>query len=150
MIFCNSIQITLMKSLYHVITEKAYERSLIENAHNGHAFIGCIIMNMNCSIMSSGINVYDVDRRHLSIHAEHNAIISLNRYIGRKRNSRKGRHSTRRIKVNIVVYRTNRRGDELLNARPCEKCMKLMFNDQRLYKINRVYYTDEHGIIQHL
>ena len=52
-------------------------------------------------------------------------------------------------KLNMLVLRTNKKGSCLMNAKPCENCLKYMKNIYRKgYKIQKIYYTDENGYFQ--
>ena len=74
---------------------------------------------------------------HLSsIHAEHNAIIKLNR-LNKYRNI-----LNRRDKVDIVVIRLSKCGN-IGNSRPCKNCIIRMMNCD--IPINNIYYTDSNG-----
>jgi len=128
------------------ILDHASRRALIANAHNGHMFVGCFVLDSRRNVIARGINVYNIDKHSRSIHAEHNAMIALNNYIRRKH----GNHPSRRKRVTVVVYRTNKRGKILMNAKPCTDCVNIMFGDQRIYKLARVYYTTQTGAIEHL
>ena len=51
--------------------------------------------------------------------------------------------------INLIVFRTNNKGSDLLNAKPCECCIKTIdFTLKRKnYKLKKLYYTNENGII---
>ena len=56
----------------------------------------------------------------------------------------------KRKKVIVFVFRTNKKGDSLLMAKPCPNCMQYIQHNLycKGYKIHRICYTDEDGIIQ--
>lgn len=52
-------------------------------------------------------------------------------------------------KLNILVFRTNKKGDSIMNAKPCQNCLNYMKNIYKKgYKIQKIYYTDENSEIQ--
>lgn len=73
-----------------------------------------------------------------TVHAEHDAIINLP---ARPRN-------LRHKKVDILIIRTSKTGC-LGMSKPCAHCIDIMSEmaPKKGYKINRVYYTTEEGVI---
>jgi hypothetical protein len=55
----------------------------------------------------------------------------------------------KRIKVSLIVIRINRDGD-LKNSKPCYKCVCALkkFNDEGIYKIKNIYYSNADGNIE--
>lgn len=52
-------------------------------------------------------------------------------------------------KLNMIVFRTNKKGDSIMNAKPCKNCLNYMKNIYKKgYKIQKIYYTDENSEIQ--
>ena len=51
--------------------------------------------------------------------------------------------------INLIVFRTNNNGDKLMNAKPCDCCIKTIdFTlKQKKYKLKKLYYSDENGNI---
>ena len=51
--------------------------------------------------------------------------------------------------INLIVFRTNNKGDKLMNAKPCECCLKTIdFTLKRKnYKLKKLCYSDENGEI---
>jgi hypothetical protein len=51
--------------------------------------------------------------------------------------------------INLIVFRTNNIGNKLMNAKPCECCLKTIdFTLKRKnYKLKKLCYTDENGEI---
>lgn len=51
--------------------------------------------------------------------------------------------------INLVVFRTNNKGDKLMNAKPCECCLKAIdFTLKRKnYKLKKLCYSNENGEI---
>lgn len=88
-----------------------------------------------------GINYYNINGSNDTIHAEVNCIENLKLYKHKKKISKL-------IKVNVLVLRTNPKGNELLMAKPCINCAKYL--EKNLYvngfKLNSIYYTDKNEI----
>ena len=57
--------------------------------------------------------------------------------------------SEKTVCINILVFRTNNKGDKLMMARPCENCLKTIdFTlKKKNYKLKKIYYTDENSEI---
>ena len=57
--------------------------------------------------------------------------------------------SEKRAHINLIVFRTNNAGDKLMNAKPCECCLKTIdFTlKQKNYKLKKLCYSDENGKI---
>jgi hypothetical protein len=51
--------------------------------------------------------------------------------------------------INLIVFRTNNKGDKLMNAKPCECCIKTInFTLKRKnYKLKKLCYSDINGNI---
>tara|TARA_B100000900_G_scaffold415334_1_gene444839 strand:- start:734 stop:1024 length:291 start_codon:yes stop_codon:yes gene_type:complete len=51
--------------------------------------------------------------------------------------------------INLLVFRTNNNGDKLMNAKPCENCLKTIdFTLKRKnYKLKKLCYSDINGNI---
>lgn len=51
--------------------------------------------------------------------------------------------------INLIVFRTNNNGDKLMNAKPCDCCLKTIdFTLKRKnYKLKKLSYSDENGEI---
>jgi len=51
--------------------------------------------------------------------------------------------------INLIVFRTNNNGDKLMNAKPCDCCLKTIdFTLKRKnYKLKKLSYSDENGNI---
>ena len=50
----------------------------------------------------------------------------------------------------VFVFRTNNKGDKLMNAKPCNNCyncINLSLKNKN-YKLKKIYYSDENGIVQ--
>ena len=54
--------------------------------------------------------------------------------------------------INILVFRTNNKGDKLMMAKPCDHCIKTIdFTLKRKnYKLKKLLYTDENGNLTHI
>ena len=49
----------------------------------------------------------------------------------------------------MLVFRTNKKGNCLMNAKPCNNCMKYMDKiKEKGYIIQNIYYTNESGDIK--
>ena len=90
---------------------------------------------------AQGINHYNINDNHDTIHAEVDCIEKLKKI---KYNLKK-----KFKKVNVLVIRTNPKGTELLMSKPCKNCQKYL--EENLYvngfKLNKIYYTDKNAII---
>jgi cytidine deaminase len=86
----------------------------------------------------TGINHYNIDYLHTSLHAEVDAVNHVPVCIKKKK------------KVIVFVFRTNKKGDNLMMAKPCTNCMHYIQHNlyNKGYKIHRICYTDENGNIQ--
>ncbi len=53
------------------------------------------------------------------------------------------------VPINLIVFRTNNNGDKLMNAKPCECCLKTIdFTlKKKNYKLKKLSYSDENGNI---
>jgi hypothetical protein len=69
-----------------------------------------------------GINYYNVDKQHTSIHAEVNTVDKL-------------KNTTKRTKVNLFVFRTNKVGENI---------------PKKGYRLYKIYYVDFEGNLQKL
>ena len=97
---------------------------------------------------AAGFNEYNIDMTekqynifkknnghvHNSIHAEENAINNL-------------KISEKTKKVNICVFRTNKKGDKLMMAKPCCNCQNIIVNGlkQKNYKLHHCWFTNKDG-----
>jgi len=86
----------------------------------------------------AGINYYNTDRKNTSLHAEVDAVNHVPFCYKKKK------------KVIVFVFRTNKMGNTLMMAKPCSNCMHYIQHNlcHKGYKIHRICYTDEDGIIQ--
>ncbi len=83
-----------------------------------------------------GINYYNVDLCATSLHAEVDAVNNLRPHYGK-----------RPKKVNIIVLRTNNKGDRLMLAKSCEPCMKYMRRElpKKGYQVQKAWYSNDEG-----
>lgn len=100
----------------------------------------------NGKILSIGYNKYNIDNRSSiikpnNVHAEVDCCMKL-----------KINKSSKKIKVNLIVFRTNKKKNRLLLAKPCNNCIKTMYYliEKKGYILKGVYYTDENGNISGL
>lgn len=86
---------------------------------------------------AKGINHYNIDKNHNTIHAEVDAVKNL-------------RNTITPIKIDIFVFRTNKKATQLTMSKPCSNCLKFIHNNiyKKGYKLNRIYYTDFNGNLQ--
>ena len=86
-----------------------------------------------------GINYYNIDDKYTSIHAEVNAVQKLPT-------------TQKRVKVDVFVFRTNRKGNILTMSKPCDNCMNYIHKNLAMkgYRLNRIYYTDFQGYLQYI
>ena len=123
-----------MIRLHDITCSYASKRCCIENCHNGRAKIGCIICTTRSDIF--GINYYNIDNKYTSIHAEVDAVNKL-------------RYTKKQKKIEMIVFRTNNKGDKLMMAKPCQCCVfyirkTLKYRNYKL-KSNKCWYTNEDG-----
>lgn len=85
---------------------------------------------------ASGINYYNVDLKGTSLHAEANAIDNL-----------KFNHNKKFKKVNIIVLRTNNKGDRFMLAKSCQPCINYMTKGlkEKRYKLHKGWYSNNDG-----
>ena len=90
---------------------------------------------------SHGINHYEVNNNHDTIHAEVDCIMNLK--INKKYKSKS---------VNLFVFRTNPKGNVLLMDKPCTCCMNYIEKNlnKKNYKLNKIYYTNSNGLIENI
>jgi len=98
----------------------------------------CYILRNRIVFYSTGMNHYEINNNHDTIHAEVDSIMNLP--INRKK---------KKIKINMMVSRTNPKGNRLMMAKPCDCCLKYIHTNlpKKGYKLNKIYYTDEVGEI---
>lgn len=86
-----------------------------------------------------GINYYNVDKQHTSIHAEVNTVDKL-------------KNTTKRTKVNLFVFRTNKVGNRLTMSKPCDNCLNYIKENipKKGYRLYKIYYVDFEGNLQQL
>ena len=87
---------------------------------------------------SIGINHYEINNNHNTIHAEVDSILNLK--INTKKKSKQ---------VNMFVFRTNPKGTILLHSKPCNCCLKYIKNNlyKKNYKLNNLYYINNNNIL---
>ena len=83
-----------------------------------------------------GINKYNIDKKFNTIHAEVDAALNCP-------------FQKKNITVDVFVGRINNKGTRYLMAKPCNNCVKQLYYilNKKNYKINRIYYTLQTGII---
>tara|TARA_B100000424_G_scaffold260957_1_gene245355 strand:+ start:334 stop:606 length:273 start_codon:yes stop_codon:yes gene_type:complete len=88
------------------------------------------------------VNQYNIlnnksDKNYDCIHAEHDCVRRLKK-------------SEKCQSINIVVFRTNNKGDKLMMSKPCCNCLKTIdFTlKKKNYKLKKLIYTDENGNFQ--
>jgi len=115
-------------------------RITIKNNHNGKAYIGCVIFDGNY-YYSYGINQYNIDFKFNTIHAEVDAVKKL-------------KPSLKPQRVNMIVFRINRKNKNLCMAKPCISCIqyisKFLKKKNYILNRNRCWYTDEKGNLDYV
>ena len=55
--------------------------------------------------------------------------------------------SQKKCPINLIVFRTNNKGDKLMMAKPCENCLNTIdFTlKKKNYKLKKLIYSDENG-----
>jgi hypothetical protein len=104
-----------------------------------------MIVNIKKNIIYSiGVNLYNTDlnmsfKSHTpqTIHAEHNAIYKL-----------PYNHKKRRKVIDIIVFRTNKKGNSLLMSKSCQNCLTHLERGiiNKNYKLRDFYYTDKNTL----
>ena len=108
----------------------------------GYAYIGCIACDLKKQkIYSSGINMYNTDlnsqfKKYVPqvVHAEENTVHRLKR-------------SEKNKPIDIIVFRTNKSGNDLLMAKSCSNCKNVMNRvlTKKNWKPRKLIFTDENG-----
>lgn len=88
----------------------------------------CVILDKNGGILSFGSNCYNL-QIDITEHAEVQAFRKLIERMGR---------TNRKITIDILVIRTT--GG---NSKPCEECVKRMYELSIRFKIRNVFYTND-------
>ena len=90
---------------------------------------------------SVGINKYNINKNNDTIHAEVDCIQNL-------------KISKQKIlkKIDLFVFRTNPKGNKLMMAKPCSNCLEYIHKNiqKKGYKLNRIYFTNEHGKLEYI
>ena len=83
-----------------------------------------------------GYNKYNIGKNYKTIHAEVDAIKKL-------------RYSKTKKKIDVLVFRTNLKGEELKMAKPCQNCINSIMKNTKLknYRLSKIHYTNEKGEI---
>jgi len=89
-----------------------------------------------------GINYYNINnsankKNNDSLHAEVDCVMKL-----KKRE--------KKTNINLVVFRTNNKGDTYMMAKPCNNCIITINRvlDKKNYILKGLYYTDNNNIIK--
>ena len=84
-----------------------------------------------------GLNKYNVNGDIDTIHAEVDAVQHLP-------------FTNKKKKIDILVIRTNKKGNRLLMSKPCDHCLKYMIENvkRKGYTLKRIYYTENEKIIR--
>jgi ribosomal protein L28 len=88
-----------------------------------------------------GVNQYNLTNNACannkdSVHAEVDCVLRMKK-------------SHKINQVNLIVFRTNNKGDKIMNAKPCSDCLKTIDFTlrQKNYILKKMYYTDENGVL---
>ena len=98
-----------------------------------------------------GINYYKINNNCMKTrHAEVDVIDKIKPlYTGKERNKCKKVKNLK--KINMLIFRTNKKGEKLMNAKPCNNCLNYMNKiNKKGYKIQNIYYTNEEGYIERI
>ena len=94
-------------------------------------------------ILSFGYNKYNIDNRTSiiqpsNIHAEVDCCMKL-----------RTNNTSKKIKVNLIVFRSNPKKNKLLLAKPCLNCINTInyLIHKKGYILKGIYYTDNNGNI---
>ena len=54
------------------------------------------------------------------------------------------------VPISLVVFRTNNKGDKLMNAKPCQNCVETIDFTlrQKNYRLKKLCYSDDEGIFR--
>ena len=112
-----------------------------------HCLCACIIDvkdKNSAKILSIGFNKYNINNRTSiehpgNCHAEVDACMKLQFNNNQKK----------KIKVILIVFRSNPKKNRLLMAKPCNNCIKTMnyLIHKKGYILKNVFYTDDNGDI---
>lgn len=60
------------------------------------------------------------------------------------------KYTRKKKKVDIIVFRTNKTASSLLCSKPCNNCIKGVYNTlyHKNYKLNKFYYVNYDGEIE--
>ena len=60
---------------------------------------------------------------------------------------KKLKKSEKIVSINLIVFRTNNKGDSLLMSKPCQNCINTINSTLKYknYKIKKFWYTNEKG-----
>lgn len=49
--------------------------------------------------------------------------------------------------INIIIFRTNNKGDRLSMSKPCQHCINTIYSELKYknYKLKKIWYTNELG-----
>ena len=110
----------------------------------GHAYIGCIACDLKKQkIYCSENNIYNSDlNRHFKnqipkvIHAEENTVHKL-------------KTSEKNKPIDIIVFRTDKKGNDLLMSKSCDNCKNIMNKVllSKNWKPRNLFFTNDIGEI---
>lgn len=94
---------------------------------------------------SVGINKYNINKNNDTIHAEVDCIQNLK--ISKEKILKK-----KLKKIDLFVFRTNPKGNKLMMAKPCSNCLDYIRKNiqKKGYKLNRIYFTNEDGLLEYI
>ena len=57
------------------------------------------------------------------------------------------KHAKKEKHINLIIFRTNSKGDSLLMSKPCNNCIKTIYSTLKYknYKLKKIWYTDSNG-----
>jgi deoxycytidylate deaminase len=85
----------------------------------------------------AGYNKYETDLKHGTIHAEVDALLKLP-------------YQSKRTKIILCVFTTNKEGTLLRKSKCCLNCEKSIsiLSKKKNYIIKKIYYIDEYNSLQ--
>ena len=96
-----------------------------------------LLQKIDSVFYATGMNYYNIDLHGTSLHAEVDAVNKL-----------KPNNKQQKKKINLIVLRTNNKGDRLMMAQSCKPCLNYMKHqlEKKNYKVHNAWYSNEDGL----
>lgn len=96
-----------------------------------------LLQKIDSVFYATGMNYYNIDLNGTSLHAEVDAVNKL-----------KPNNKSQQKKINLIVLRTNNKGDRFMMAHSCQPCLNYMKNEleKKNYKVHNAWYSNEDGL----